>query len=76
MEKVDLDQLHRDIKSNHAELVEKLKILGIAEIKILDMIVLMQANNEKPDFIHLTKIFKAGKFCIPLQIIMSEIENL
>ena len=63
MEKINLVQLRQDIKSNHSELVEKLKLFGLAEVNVINMMVLLQTNNEKPDFIHLIKIFKDGKFC-------------
>ena len=63
MEKISLVQLQQETKSKYQELVEKLKLFGLAKVKVIDMIVVLQANNEKPDFIHLTKIFKDGKFC-------------
>ena len=37
MEKINLDQLKRDIKFNHRELVKKLKLVGLAEFKVINM---------------------------------------
>ena len=62
MENINLVQLRQEIKYNHPDLVEQLKLFGLAEVKVIDTMVLLQANNEKPDLIHLTKIFKDGKF--------------
>ena len=61
---ISLDQLQRDIKSNHRELIEKLEILGLIESNIITMIVPWQVQKYQPDFIQLCKIFKEGKFCL------------
>ena len=64
MSEISLDQLQREIKSNHQELIEKLELFGLVESKIINMIVPWQVQKYQPDFIQLTKIFKEGKISL------------
>lgn len=62
MSRITSDQLQWNIKSNHSELIKKMKLLGLTEIKTVNGIVPWQIQNEQPNFIQLTKIFEEGTF--------------